>query len=316
MNSLADDALVVQRIFAHIDNRTTDVGAAGWREPVAHYRSEQRFALELEQVLRRVPTPFCPSAALLEAGDYVARTAAGVPLLAVRGNDGQARVFRNACRHRGMQLADGTGCKRAFICPYHAWTYDLEGRLRGVPHEDGFPGLDKESRGLVPVETVEMHGLVFVTQNGPGPATSAYEELAGLAVPSQRLVATSEQEIAANWKIVTEGFLDVYHLFPNVMLVTFSKNTTMLVAEPVAVDRTRLIDYTLAHRNPSKGADREALERDLRFITAGTAQDREAASAIQRGMASEANEFFEFGLFESAIVHFHRTLHALMDEPA
>ena len=372
MNSLADDPSVVQRIFEHIDNKTTDVGATGWREPVENYRSESRFALELKQVLRRFPTPFCPSAALPEAGSYVARTAAGVPLVAVRGKDGKVRVFRNACRHRGMQLAEGAGCKRAFVCPYHAWTYDLEGRLRGVPHEEGFPELDKSTRGLVPVETVEMHGLVFVTQNGPGPAASANDELAGLVAPSQRLVAMSEQEIASNWKIVAEGFLEgyhlqalhpdtfypiqfdnlnvieefghnsrvtfpyrrinslrevpagersadgvltyIYHLFPNVMLVTFSKNTTLIVLEPVAVDRTRLINYTLTHRDPSKAADREALDRDLRFIDAGTAQDREVANAIQRSMASDANEFFEFGLFESAIVHFHRTLHALVNE--
>ncbi len=107
----------------------------------------------------------------------------------------------------------------------------------------------------------------------------------------------------------------VYHLFPNVMLVTFSKNTTMIVIEPMAVDRTRLVNYTLTHRDPSKGADRDALDRDLRFIEAGTLQDREAAVAIQRSLASGANETFQFGLFESAIVHFHRTLHGVIDGP-
>jgi hypothetical protein len=92
------------------------------------------------------------------------------------------------------------------------------------------------------------------------------------------------------------------------MLVTFSKNTTLVVLEPCGVERTRIVSYTLAHRDPAKAADREALDRDLRFIEAGTVQDREAAAAIQRGLASGANETFVFGLFEDAIVHLHQTL--------
>ena len=274
----------------------------------------------------------------------MARGTAGVPLIATRDKDGVARVFRNACRHRGMPVAEGAGCKRVLVCPYHAWTYELDGSLRGVPHEDGFPGLDKRSNGLVPVSSFEDQGLIWVTQDGTVPARSPWAELDGLVTPAQRLVGTSEQDLAANWKIVAEGFLEgyhlqslhgdtffpiqfdnlnvieqfgpnsrvtfpyrrvdklrevpaeersadgvltyVYHLFPNVMLVTFSKNTTMIVIEPLAVDRTRLVTYTLTHRDASKGVDREALERDLRFIDAGTVQDREAAMAIQRGLAS------------------------------
>ncbi len=373
MHSLADDPSVVQRILDHIDKRTTDRGAGCWREPVENYRSESRFRAELAQ-LRRTAVPFCPSAALPEAGSYVARGTAGVPLIATRDKDGVARVFRNACRHRGMPVAEGAGCKRVLVCPYHAWTYELDGSLRGVPHEDGFPGLDKRSNGLVPVSSFEDQGLIWVTQDGTVPARSPWAELDGLLTPSQRLVGTAEQDLAANWKIVAEGFLEgyhlqalhgdtffpiqfdnlnvieqfgpnsrvtfpyrrvdrlrdvpaeersadgvltyVYHLFPNVMLVTFSKNTTLIVIEPLAVDRTRLVTYTLTHRDPSKGVDREALERDLRFIDAGTVQDREAAMAIQRGLASGANESFQFGLFESAIVHFHRMLHAAIDGPA
>jgi phenylpropionate dioxygenase-like ring-hydroxylating dioxygenase large terminal subunit len=371
MHSLADDPSVVRRILDHIDNRSTDRGAEVWREPVESYRSEERLGVELTQVLRRTPTPFCPSAALPDAGSYVARTAAGVPLIAVRDRDGVARVFRNACRHRGMALAEGAGSKRVLVCPYHAWTYEHDGRLRGVPHQDGFPGLDKRSHGLVPVASLEDQGLVWVTQDGAAPAKSPWAELDGLVTPAQRLAGTSETDVAANWKIVAEGFLEgyhlqslhadtffpiqfdnlnvieqfgpnsrvtfpyrrvnrlrdvepgersadgvltyVYHLFPNVMLVTFSKNTTMIVIEPTAVDRCRLVNYTLTHRDPSKGADAAALDRDLRFIEAGTVQDREAAVAIQRGLASGANETFQFGLFESAIVHFHRTLHGAID---
>ena len=134
-------------------------GQEVWREPVANYRSEQRLAAEIEQILRRSPTPFCPSAALPEAGSYVAREAAGVPIVVVRGTDGEVRAFRNACRHRGMQVASGSGCARAFVCRYHGWTYNLEGRLRHIPHEEGFPGFDKDAHPLVPVAASERLGL-------------------------------------------------------------------------------------------------------------------------------------------------------------
>jgi nitrite reductase/ring-hydroxylating ferredoxin subunit len=139
MKAAMDDQSVAQRVLDHIANGTTDVGQEVWREPVANYQSKGRLAAEIERILRRSPAAFCPSAALPEAGSYVAREAAGTPIVVVRGSDGKVRAFRNACRHRGMQVASGAGCARAFVCRYHGWTYNLEGRLRHIPHEEGFP---------------------------------------------------------------------------------------------------------------------------------------------------------------------------------
>lgn len=204
-----DDQSVAQRVLDHIEKGSTDTGAEVWREPVGNYRSESRLLAELS-LLRSVPVPFCPSAALPQTGSYVAREAAGVPLLAVRGADGKARVFRNACRHRGTQLANGAGCAKAFVCPYHAWTYTLEGKLRHVPHEEGFPGLDKTLHGLVPVHAQERLGLVFVTQDGPSDAL--LDELPVLVRPQQQVFATAERELDVNWKIFLEGFIEGYHI--------------------------------------------------------------------------------------------------------
>ncbi|MGH7896167.1 MAG: aromatic ring-hydroxylating oxygenase subunit alpha, partial [Candidatus Binatia bacterium] len=212
MTSLSDDQTVVRRILDHIDNKTTDLSETTWREPVAHYRSEERLAAELALVLRRYPTPFCPSAALPAIGSYVARDAAGTPLLAVRGADGHVRAFRNACRHRGTQLASGSGCEKVFMCRYHGWTYGLDGQLRHVPHEHGFPGLDKGARGLVPVEAVELRGVVFVTQETPPLAGAGLDQLPPLLAPSQRLVQSTEREVRVNWKTLVEGFLEGYHI--------------------------------------------------------------------------------------------------------
>jgi phenylpropionate dioxygenase-like ring-hydroxylating dioxygenase large terminal subunit len=213
MNALLDDRGVTERVFAHIAAGTTDLSDGVWREPVANYRSEERLRTEIAQVLRRMPTPFCPSAALAEPGAFTAREAAGTPLVAVRGGDGVARVFRNACRHRGMRIASGSGCSRAFVCRYHGWSYGLDGRLAHVPHERGFPDLDRAQHGLVPVHAVEERaGLVFVVQDAGGPADAQLSALPPILAGDQRLFGQREARVAANWKIFLEGFLEGYHI--------------------------------------------------------------------------------------------------------
>jgi phenylpropionate dioxygenase-like ring-hydroxylating dioxygenase large terminal subunit len=373
MAILMDDQRVAQRILDHIEHGATDLGEAIWREPVDNYRSKERMAAEVELAFRKSPTPFCPSAALPDVGCYVARDAAGTPLLAVRAHDGTVRAFRNACRHRGTQLATGSGCAKAFVCPYHGWTYTLDGRLRGVPHEYGFPGLDKELHGLAPVCVAERFGLVFVTQDEPFLSDGSLDQLTELIAPEQRLFATRESEIAANWKIMLEGFLEgyhirsthretfypygfdnlnlvevfgrnsrvtypfrriaklaetppddrrveglltyVYHLFPNVLVTVLSHHTNVIVLEPVALDRTKLITYTLTNRGSSTPELQETVERDAEFVDqTGAAEDRAVIRAIQCGLGSGANSVFTFGLFESAIVHFHSSLDTMLEQ--
>lgn len=368
MAAAMDDRSVAQRVLDHIANGTTDIGREVWREPVENYRSPARLAAELA-LLRRFPTPFCPSAALPETGAYVAREAAGTPIVAVRGDDGKVRAFRNACRHRGMQLAEGTGCAQALVCRYHGWAYGLDGRLRHVPHERGFPGLDKLRHGLVPVTAEEKHGLVFVTQEAPAVADDSLAALPALLTERQQLFDSNENEFNANWKLLLEGFIEGYHirsthptsflpygfdnlnvidvfgrcsrvtypfqrikklaqvpaaerkveglltyayqLFPNVMLIVLSRHTVVIVLEPLAPDRTRIINYKLAN-DPGEEGLMEA-KRDADFVgNTGLEEDRAVVQAIQRGLSSGANEVFTYGHFESAIVHFHRTLDAAL----
>jgi phenylpropionate dioxygenase-like ring-hydroxylating dioxygenase large terminal subunit len=208
---LADDATVIGRLLDHIDRKTTDLSQEVWREPVEHYQSPQRLDAEL-RVMRSMPTPFCPSAALPDAGSYVARSAALTPILAVRGSDGKVRAFRNACRHRGVQLAEGSGCAKAFTCRYHAWTYGLDGQLRGVPHEYGFPGLDRAEHGLVPVHAVETHGMVFVTQTGDGNQPEIDDAMPDFFGPQWHLLSTTELVFEFNWKLFVDGLLEGYHI--------------------------------------------------------------------------------------------------------
>jgi phenylpropionate dioxygenase-like ring-hydroxylating dioxygenase large terminal subunit len=366
--ALADDPTVVQRLLDHVAHRTTDLGDEVWTEPVEHYRSETRFRAERDRVLRRHPTPFCPSAALAEPGAYLAREAAGTPLVAVRGDDGRVRAFRNACRHRGTTVAEGQGCERALVCRYHGWTYELDGRLRHVPDAHGFPGLDKAAMGLVPVAATEREGIVFVTQDAP---VADLDPLPPLIGAQYRFVGVNEIDVVANWKIVVESFLEgyhirsthpdtffplqydnvnvverfgrnnriafpfraieklrdvppaersadgkltyVYHLFPNAMVATFPGRIFLVVLEPLAVDRTRFVTYVLSDRDPGDASAQAFLQAGAMLVDRGAQQDRDVVGAIQRGLASGANDVFTFGRFESAIVHFHRTLHALLE---
>ena len=375
MTGLLNDAAVVERVLEHIDGGTTDLGTEVWLEPVENYRSKQRFAAELE-LLKRLPVAFCPSASLPQSGSYVARSAAGIPIVAVRGEDGVVRAFRNACRHRGMQVAQGAGCSRFLVCSYHGWTYRLDGGLHHVPHREGFPGLDDERHGLVPVQASERHGLVFVTQEAPV-GTGAMTGLAGIPTliePDQQVFAASESESDVNWKINMESNLEgyhirtthpetfypygfdnlnvvesfgnnsrvtfpfrrieklreapvaeravagkvtyVYHLFPNVIIAVLSNHTAVTISEPLSPSRTRFVNYRL--NNTGSGAGAESLERarrDASFVSEGsTREDAVAVGAIQAGLNSGANDHFTFGKFEKAIVHFHRTLTASLQQ--
>ena len=208
---MRNDAELLDHILNHIDNGTTDLGDEEWFEPVDHYASQTRFDAE-RRLMRRLPIPFCPVAALPEPGSYVARHSAGVPIVVVRDMQGTIRAFRNACRHRGMQLAEGSGCTKIFRCNYHGWAYRLDGRLEYVPHEHGFPDLDKDSNGLVPVHSVDVQsGLVFVTQDEPI-GLGALESLPALLSADQVIFETQEKVEEINWKLTAEGTLEGYHI--------------------------------------------------------------------------------------------------------
>ena len=221
-SSVASDVEIVRRILAHIDAGTTDEGET-WREPVENYLQPARFTDELE-MLRRFPTVYLPAAAIPRPGDHVERVSFGVPLFAVRGHDGRARIFRNACRHRGLALVEGPGCGHALVCRYHGWTYRLDGALSHVPHADAFPGLDVSTRGLVEVESREVDGLIVIGPLTP-PADSQRERTDAAMVhlsdggpwrdkllPAERLVYVDSAARPMNWKVLVEQFLEGYHI--------------------------------------------------------------------------------------------------------
>lgn len=363
-----DDAGLADRLLAHIANGTTDLAPATWREPTANYRDEQRLADEVE-VLRRLPVPFCPSAAIATPASYFARTAAGRELVAVRDREGTVRVFKNACRHRGTALTSGCGSAGTLACPYHGWVYRLDGQLRHVPNSEGFPDLNWADSGLVEVPSAEIGGFVVVDQDGTSdPPAISMPRTPAMDTPV--LLGHSEGTIRANWKVFLESFLEGYHIksthretffpfgydninavehvgphsrvtfpfrrieklrdvapadrrlsglvtrvvhiFPTVVIAELSHHTTVVIIEPIDVETTRTDTFQLVSAAPTAtGASSEAsaaTQRDLDFVARGTREDQEMAAAVQRGLDSDVDGHFNFGLFEGAVTHFHENL--------
>lgn len=207
---LLDEGALAERIFQHIDAATTDLGESMWREPVSHYLSHARFEAECA-VIRRHPTPFCPSAALPHQGSYLARVAAGNPIVVSRDDVGTVRAFINACRHRGMQVAEGSGCAKAFSCPYHGWTYGLDGTLKGIPGQAGFPAIDRDQHRLVEISAIERGGIIYVQQEGEIDP-SALEYALDYFSADQPLFEQKVLTDSANWKLLYETLMEGYHI--------------------------------------------------------------------------------------------------------
>jgi len=213
---------VLRRLLdLHREGATSMAGAVR-RQPVGAYVDAERLEREHRILFREHPLVVGLSADLPESGAYRALDLAGVPVLLVRGEDGVARAFLNACRHRGSRVAEGAGVTdRVFKCQYHAWCYDVHGRLLGQPTaQQAFAEVPAEELGLVPLPVAEAGGLLFVTPSAAAPAIDGRSHLAGLAPELANfgfegftLFAEQHHEIRSNWKQPYETFLETYHVF-------------------------------------------------------------------------------------------------------
>ncbi len=212
---------LLRRFFEARQARTTEMAERLHRNPATVYTDAGRFAAEWERLFRPGPLVVGLSGDLPAVGDYATTEAAGVPILLVRGEDGELRAFLNACRHRGGRVASGRGRPgRAFTCPYHAWCYDIHGRLVGQPlAQDAFDELDRDATGLIPLPAAERFGLLLVRPAG-GPPIDADAELAGLGpeladhhFERHRYFTEVSETFEMNWKLGIDTFLEAYHIF-------------------------------------------------------------------------------------------------------
>lgn len=187
----------------------------------AFYFDPAIYDAELRSIFHKSWQYFCHQSELPEAGDYIAGEIAGQPVYVIRGRDGVIRGFFNVCQHRAHQLLKGKGnVKSVLRCPYHSWTYDHEGRLRGAPQCDAVAGFDRDAIRLSPIGVDIVGGFIMV--NLDAGARSLKEETPHFEkkllamcpeAPGLKFTLRQDFEIKANWKVVVENFLENYHSF-------------------------------------------------------------------------------------------------------
>jgi nitrite reductase/ring-hydroxylating ferredoxin subunit len=189
--------------------------------PAAVYADGQHLALERERLFGRLPQVVALSADLPESGSFVTRDQFRIPLLLSRGRDGRVRALANVCAHRGGQVvADERGCRRRHACSYHAWTYDEAGTLVAVPDKGSFPTVAVPGPGLRSVPVVESQGLIWVVPTvssedaidlPPPDLGPIGEDFDHYDVASHQHWRSHRFDLALNWKLVIDTFLEPYH---------------------------------------------------------------------------------------------------------
>ncbi len=216
------DRATQERVFAEIRSYFKSSGtklsatetyhrATTYTDPAHHERERE--------LIRRYPIIVGRSSSLAKAGDFFTDDSTGVPIIVSRQANGGLKALINVCRHRAARVCvETSGHKTSFVCPYHAWSYKIDGSLRPVPSA-AFPGLDLASNGLVELPVQERHGFIWVVAT-PGASIDVAAHLGELDAELatyglenfvvEREVVRKEE---INWKFVIDGFLEVYH-FP------------------------------------------------------------------------------------------------------
>jgi phenylpropionate dioxygenase-like ring-hydroxylating dioxygenase large terminal subunit len=186
--------------------------------PAQRYADERFLALEREHVFGRTWLLAAHASEIPGSGDFVQAEETGAPIVVVRAKRGEVKAFYNSCQHRGAAVVrEPSGHVRNFRCPYHSWTYDLDGKLLGRPDEKDFASSDKDCLGLVPVRCESWGGWIFVNRD---PAARPLLETLG-SIPAEmddfrvgelRQVHKQSVMLDCNWKVAMEAFLEVYHL--------------------------------------------------------------------------------------------------------
>jgi Rieske 2Fe-2S family protein len=198
--------------------KTTDTFAAGAKTlPQRYFVSPEVLAEEEEKIFSKRWLLVGHQSQIPAAGDYFVQETAGESVIIARDRSGVIRGFYNVCRHRGTRLCEDSGGHSSTIqCPYHAWTYGLDGRLIGSPHMDEVPGFDRSEYSLHPVNLGLWEGFIFVNlEDDAMPLEEWFAPLAGKfsdwTLPRLRSVKRVEYDVKANWKLMFENYSECYH---------------------------------------------------------------------------------------------------------
>ncbi|HMO13865.1 MAG TPA: aromatic ring-hydroxylating dioxygenase subunit alpha [Pirellulaceae bacterium] len=196
-----------------------EIGAAGQKTlPKEAYCSPEIFEREQTQIFEQTWLCVCRAAEIAEAGSYRLRQIGAESLIIVRDSDSRVHAHFNVCRHRGTRLclAESGTLARTIQCPYHAWTYDLDGRLVGVPDEKQLREFCREDYRLRSAETYEWEGFVWIhLAEGPLPFPQHINTLQGKFaawnLPQLSSLGSRVYDVAANWKLIVQNYSECYH---------------------------------------------------------------------------------------------------------
>ncbi len=183
-----------------------------------YYTDPEMFSVEKHRLLSRTWQFAGHESQVKNAGDYFTFEIAGESLFCIRGNDGALRAFFNVCQHRAHQLVNGSGTTRVLVCPYHAWTYELTGKLRSGPNISVVPGFDRAGICLTPVRIESFLGFIFVNLDETAASMDDWypgvrQELSDYVPNVATLEPLEWVEIPerCNWKVSVENYCECYH---------------------------------------------------------------------------------------------------------
>ena len=190
----------------------------GWTLPATWYTESRVFDAERDRIFGTAWQYAGRTEQLAEPGSYFASRAGHVPVVVTRSRDEELRGFVNVCRHRGHIVVQGSGCRETLQCPYHAWTYGLDGSLRRAPRSEREPGFDLSGISLLPVAVDTWGPFVFVNPDADaGPladtlgAVPQFVAESGVDLDTLRFHSHHEWEQPVNWKVALENYLECYH---------------------------------------------------------------------------------------------------------
>lgn len=214
--------------FRLYTSKQTSMADAPRLQSTAIYSDHDYLREERARLFRGHPLVFCLSGEVAQPGDYVAADLDGLPVVVVRGKDGQLRAMVNMCTHRGARIYNGErGTVRGggIACPFHAWSFDTQGNLLMQPRShDGFADCATEARSMRQLELIERHGVVFVTPTAADddprmpvePTTilgGADDDIRDLCLENCVYFGSATRKLPLNWKLVIDTFLEAYHVF-------------------------------------------------------------------------------------------------------
>jgi len=187
-----------------------------WTLPVAAYTDQALYELEVEQIMRKSWLPVGRVDQVPNPGDYICFTLLDQPVMLVHGADGVVRVMSRVCLHRAAPIADGTGNRKLFSCPYHAWSYATDGQLIRAPLMEGVEGFEEKDCKLPELRTEIWEGFVMVSFDDDAapfaPQVATYQKtFSNYKLDDMVIVKTLEFDSPWNWKVLVENFMEAYH---------------------------------------------------------------------------------------------------------